>query len=140
APGEVVVAMRFAPINPADLLTIQGDYPHASAFPIRLGAEGVGEVVAIGENVRRFRVGDAVLPLTRGNWCSHRVVHEHELTLSPPGSPLELAAMLRINGSTAWRLISSRGVGPEDWIVLNGAGSSVAHFVRLLARKRGVRV
>lgn len=140
APDEVLVAMRFAPINPADLLMIAGRYPHAEELPCVIGAEGVGEVIRVGAAVRRLRVGDRVLPLVRGNWCSWRVLQEDDLTLAPAGLPLEQAAMLRINASTAWRLLSGRGLAQGDIVIQNAARSSVARFVRLLAAERGIRV
>jgi NADPH:quinone reductase-like Zn-dependent oxidoreductase len=140
AADEVVVAMRLAPINPADLLTIEGRYPHAQTPPFVLGAEGVGEVVATGGAVRSVRPGDHVLPLTRGNWCGFRKLREHELTAAPAGLAPQQAAMLRINGSTAWRLLHGRGLEPGDWIVQNAAGSSVGALVRLIAARRGLQV
>lgn len=137
---EVVVAMRFAPINLADLLMIDGRYPHGVELPSVLGAEGVGEVLAIGPGVRRTQVADHVLPLVRGAWCGWRCLREDEAVRAPRDLALEQAAMLRINASTAWRLLRHRDLGPGDVVVQNAARSSVARFVRMLAREMGVGV
>src|SRR5437588_625095 len=74
AKDEVIVAMRRMPINPADLLLIEGSYGFSPNYPQVIGAEGVGEVVAIGRAVSDLAVGDHVLPLSRGNWASHRQI------------------------------------------------------------------
>ncbi|MEI9926982.1 MAG: alcohol dehydrogenase catalytic domain-containing protein [Sphingomonas sp.] len=88
--------MRFAPVNPADLLMIDGRYAHQPSLPCALGAEGAGRVVAIGRGVERLAVGDDVIPLLRGNWASHRLLAEDRLVRVPPAlSPMQ-AAMLRI--------------------------------------------
>lgn len=139
-PDEVVVAMKLAPINPADLLTIEGRYSLAPELPFVLGAEGVGEVVGVGAGVSEVTVGDHVLPLSRGNWAGVRTLRADDVLKAPAGLPLEQLAMLRINAATTWRLLDQAKLEPGDWLIQNAAGSAVAQLVRLLARKRGLRV
>lgn len=143
-PREVLVAMRRAPINPADLLAIDGRYAFADPLPGRLGAEGVGEVVAVGAAVASIVPGDTVLPLARGNWASHRLLDEQSVVRVPRSLPIDQAAMLRINPATAQRLVSfgasGQGPMPGEWIIQNGGRSAVAHWVRLIASARGCRV
>lgn len=139
-PGQVLVAMRMAPINPADLLAIDGRYvvPLPPSSP--LGAEGVGDIVALGDGVTGFAVGDRVLPLSRGNWTTHRLLEAGDLVRVGADVPLEQAAMLRINPATAWRLLRTVRLEPGDWVVQNAAGSSVAGLVRRFATARGIGV
>jgi len=132
--------MRFAPINPADLLVIDGRYPHNIELPTVLGAEGVGEVLAVGAGVSDLRPGDRVLSLERGAWCGWRIARQDQLVRVPDSLAPEQASMLRVNASTAWRLLRGRGLRAGDLIVQNAARSSVAVFVRLLAREMGLGV
>jgi NADPH:quinone reductase-like Zn-dependent oxidoreductase len=137
---SVQVRMLRAPVNPADVLAINGQYsfPLDQASP--LGAEGVGIVDAVGPAVNGLKRGDIVLPLTRGNWCRHRVLDQRDLVLVPPGIDHDQAAMLRINPITASLLLDGAHVGPGDTIVQNGAGSAVARWIRFLGSRRGVAV
>lgn len=137
-PNDVRVRMLYSPINPADLLVLERDYPHPIANDAVLGAEGVGQVVEIGSDVLNLSVDDLVLPLMRGNWASHRIVQTNDVIKVPVGLSLEQAATLRINPATAWRLIANSGAKAGDRIIQNGARSMVAEYVRIFARELGV--
>ena len=132
-PDDVLLAMRRAPINPADLLQIAGRYAFPSTLPQQLGAEGVGEVMGVGAEVEGLMLGDLVLPLSRGNWTTHRLLNQRDLIRLPDGLPIDSAAMLRINPATAWRLLHQQEARPGEWIIQNGATSMVARWVRRLA-------
>jgi trans-2-enoyl-CoA reductase len=58
--------MLFAPINPADLNIIQGSYPTQPALPAVGGSEGLGQVVEVGPDAKKLKVGDFVLPNRQG--------------------------------------------------------------------------
>ena len=67
--NEVVVEMRAAPINPADLNQIEGKYPIRSELPATPGFEGSGVVVELGENVENISIGaHVILPHNFGTW------------------------------------------------------------------------
>ena len=60
--GEVVIAAEYAPINPADLLNLQGLYgAERPELPLIPGTEGVGRVMACGADVTQVKAGDRVL-------------------------------------------------------------------------------
>lgn len=132
--------MIGTPINPADLLALDGRYAFDLDRDVPLGAEGVGRVEEVGEAVGDLRPGDLVLPLTRGNWCRRRLVERDRLVPLPPGIDPSQAAMLRINPPTARLLLDATEACAGDAIVQNGAGSAVAHWVRLIAARRGVHL
>nr|WP_314437263.1 2-enoyl thioester reductase domain-containing protein [uncultured Brevundimonas sp.] len=138
-PDELIVRMLRAPINPADLLTVEGRYLAASDR-LGLGAEGVGEVTQVGAAVHDVAVGDRVLPLSRGNWATHRVVQRAQVVRARHDLPVDLSASLRINPATAWRLLHVGKTAPGTWVVQNAARSAVARWVRRLARDQGRRV
>lgn len=139
-PGSVLVRMLFAPLNPADLLTIDGTYPFPlGAVPI-LGAEGVGVVEAAGSDVATVSPGDLVLPLSRGNWSRYRLLDAQEVVQVPAGIEPCQAAMLRINPMTALLLLKDVSVGEGGYLIQNAAASAVGHWVRVFARGSGVGV
>lgn len=132
--------MCFAPVNPADLLAIDGRYAFTLDDTVPIGAEGVGIVDRIGDVVTDLNPSDRVLPLTRGNWCRYRTVPRADLLRLDVDIELGQAAMLRINPPTAWLLLEALGVVPGDCLVQNAASSAVAAWVRRIAATRQVRV
>src|SRR6187402_2426828 len=85
APGEVVVDMRAAPVNPADINAIEGKYPVRPTFPATPGMEGAGIVVELGPDVEGVAVGDLViLPHNFGSWRQACAVKAEKLVVAPP--------------------------------------------------------
>ena len=136
----LIVRMLFAPINPADLLMIDGRYSIAIEAGAPLGAEGVAIVEQAGSGVTDLRRGDLVLPLDRGNWAQYRRISRARVMSAPPGLDPRQAAMMRINPATAWLLLEASGVTAGECLIQNAATSAVAHWVRLLATARDVAV
>src|SRR5439155_19915785 len=80
-PGQLLVAMEAAPINPSDLLLIRGFYGHRPQLPAALGTEGVGRVVATGGGVDPVRVGKRVLiipTLKHATWQDQVVIDDQD--------------------------------------------------------------
>lgn len=140
-PGEVLVEMLAAPINPSDVLTITGQYGALPPLPAIGGNEGVGRVVAHGEGVTAPALGTRVLmPIAAGSWVSHVVAAAASLMPLPAqGDPLQLA-MLTVNPPTAALLLSEFvTLAPGDWVLQNAANSAVGEYVIQLAKARGLR-
>jgi NADPH:quinone reductase-like Zn-dependent oxidoreductase len=138
-PGEALVRILAAPINPADLNTIEGTYGVKLDLPATPGIEGCGEVVTSGD--ASFSPGDRVIFLRRADtWATHSTVAADTLFKLPPGiDPLQ-ASMLKVNPATAWQLL--HGIDPAkkgDWIVQNAGNSAVGRCVIQLARDLGIR-
>jgi NADPH:quinone reductase-like Zn-dependent oxidoreductase len=137
--GEVLVRILAAPINPADLNTIEGTYGVKPELPAVPGIEGCGVVVASTD--AGFQAGDRVMFLRRAStWASHTTVAADGLFKLPAGiDPLQ-AAMLKVNPATAWQLLHGfSSLKPGDWIVQNAGNSAVARCVIQLARDLGIR-
>jgi len=138
-PGEVLVRVLAAPINPADINTINGTYGVQPALPAVPGIEGCGVVEA--SDAASFQPGDLVVFLCRASsWTTHTTVPGASLFKLPPGlNPIQ-AAMLKTNPATAWRLLHAfEPLGPADWVVQNLGNSAVGRCVIQLARDMGVR-
>lgn len=138
-PGDVLIRILAAPINPADLNTIEGTYGVKPPLPATPGIEGCG-VVEI-SNSSDFEEGDRVIFLRRAStWATHTTVSGDSLFKLPPGiDPLQ-AAMLKVNPATAWQLLHGFGALEKGaWIVQNAGNSAVCRCVIQLARDLGIR-
>jgi mitochondrial enoyl-[acyl-carrier protein] reductase / trans-2-enoyl-CoA reductase len=137
--GQALVKVVAAPINPADVLTLTGEYGQLPPLPAIGGREGVGRVAELGSDTGGVRVGELVLlPLGCGSWSSHVVVEAAQLRPLPDeADPLQLA-MMAINPPTAALLLSEFvTLGPGDWVIQNAANSAVGLYLVQLARYRG---
>ena len=138
--GDVLIRTVASPINPADLNFIEGKYPVRPVLPTTPGAEGSGIVEEVGEGVDRVKPGDLVLlPRSYGAWREAGVAKADELVVVPRGIDPIQAAMLRINPSTALRMLRDFVPLKEGDVVLQNAGNSavgraviqIAHALRL---------
>jgi NADPH:quinone reductase-like Zn-dependent oxidoreductase len=140
AAGEVALDVVAFPINPADLLTMEGRYAVRPPLPARLGAECVARVTAVGEGVEDLRVGDLVIPLDRDNWVQRKVAKANRLIRVPQDvDPLQLS-MLKVNPPTAYLMMTKYAdLAPGDWLLQTAANSGVGHCVVQLAKAHGLR-
>jgi NADPH:quinone reductase-like Zn-dependent oxidoreductase len=137
--GEVLVRILAAPINPADLNTIEGTYGVKPALPAVPGIEGCGVVEA--SAAEDFKPGEQVIFLHRAStWATHTTVAADSLFKLPPGIDPVQAAMLKVNPATAWQLLHGfEDLAKGDWIVQNLGNSAVGRCVIQLARDLGIR-
>lgn len=143
APGadEVVVETEFVPINPADLLNLEGKYgAKPPALPMTPGAEGVGRIAKAGSAVRHVKPGDRVLLPGPGTWRERVKVPGKAVFALPDGVDPKQLAMLRVNPPTAY-LMLHQFVAPKpgQWVIQNAANSGVGHCLIRLARQAGVK-
>lgn len=137
-PGNVLVRILAAPLNPADLNTVEGTYGVKPPLPATPGIEGCGVVEASGSP--DFSPGERVIFLRRAStWASHTSVPADVLFKIPSEiDPLQ-AAMLKVNPATAWQLLHGFGRLKEgDFIVQNVGNSAVGRCVIQLARDLGI--
>src|SRR5216117_3123598 len=141
APDEVLVQMRAAPINPADLNQIEGKYPVRPELPATPGFEGAGIVAEVERGVTNVAVGALViLPHNIGTWRDAVAVKADELVVVPAGIEPVHAAMLKINPMTAWRLLHDYvDLKKGDWLIQNAANSAAGRAVIQIARELGYR-
>jgi len=141
ATGEVIVKMRAAPINPADLNQIEGKYPVRAELPATPGFEGAGIVADAAADVKGLSNGALViLPHNTGTWRDAVAVKADELVVVPPGIKPVDAAMLKINPMTAWRLLHDYvDLARGDWLIQNAANSAAGRAVIQIAHELGYK-
>jgi NADPH:quinone reductase-like Zn-dependent oxidoreductase len=136
APGEVAVRVLARPINPADLLLIEGRHLVRPDYPSPVGIEGAGEVLETGEGVG-LAVGQRVALPFGGTWAEVVCVPAEDAVPLPDGVDLLQACMLCVNPVTALGLVGDMSSG--QWLVHNAANSAVGRLVTRVARARGMR-
>lgn len=142
-PGEVVIAARYAGVNPADLLQREGRYPAPPGSPPDVpGLEVAGTVIARGPGAERFALGDRVLGIVGGGGLADRVV-AHESALAPvPGALDErgAAAVPEVHVTAHDALVTRGGMVAGAVVVVRGATGGVGSAAVQQARALGARV
>jgi NADPH:quinone reductase-like Zn-dependent oxidoreductase len=140
AANEIVVAIKAAAINPADLLIMEGRYPGPTEFPARIGIEGAGEVIAVGSDVTGFAPGDRVMSLGRENWTEKVRAEASQFIRLPQEIDWQHAAQIKANPPSAHLMLETYvDLNPGDWVIQNAANSAVGRHVIRLAKARGYR-
>lgn len=138
--GQVLVEMLACPINPAELLIMQGKYASKPPLPARLGIEGAGRVLAVGEGVTGLATGDLVMSLARANWSQQLILKVGEAIEAPAGIDVAQLSMLKANPATAHLMLTNYvTLEPGDWVIQNAANSAVGVNLIRLARARGLK-
>ena len=140
-PGEVIVDAELFPINPADLLNLEGQYGATQPqLPMIPGAEGVGRIAKLGAGVSHVKVGDRVLLPGPGTWRTRIKAPAKAVFALPEGVDPKQLAMLRVNPPTAWLMLHEFvAPKPGQWLVQNAANSGVGHCLIRLAREAGMK-
>jgi len=140
---QVRVRMLASPINPSDLLTIQGGYAAAPQYPAIPGYEGVGVVEAAGGGLLpRLRKGKRVALISQqgGTWAENVIVSAKHVVPVPDSIPAEQAATFFINPMTALAMTRRvLKVPPEAWLLQTAAGSALGQMVIRLGKLHGFR-
>ncbi|MFK0282290.1 NADP-dependent oxidoreductase [Streptomyces sp. NPDC090499] len=152
APGEVLVEMEAASVNPIDMGiaagTFEGRMPHV--YPLVLGVDGVGRVTEAGEGVCGLKPGDLVhgqffrSPLGHGTFAEYTVVTEFPnhgaLQRVPDGMTAEIAAALPTAGMTALGVLEAMGLRAGQSLLIVGATGGVGVCAVQLAAALGAEV
>ncbi|CAG4956065.1 unnamed protein product [Parnassius apollo] len=139
---DVLVRMLAAPINPADINTIQGKYPVKVNLPSVPGNEGVGIVEEIGKDVQRISPGNKVIVTkpVQGTWRNIGTFNQEVLKVVPEGLGLVEAATLTVNPCTAYRMLTDFKPVRDGLVVIqNGANSACGQNIIQICKAWGVK-
>jgi NADPH:quinone reductase-like Zn-dependent oxidoreductase len=143
APGELLVAVRAVGMNRADLLLRAGHYEGIATKPPApiAGLEAAGEVIALGEGVTGFRLGDRVMGMPSGAYAEKVLLH-HRLALRvPAGFSWEEAAALPVALLTAHDgLVSNGSLARGETVLVQGASTGVGIVAMQIAKYWGASV
>ncbi|MEV8567589.1 NADP-dependent oxidoreductase [Streptomyces sp. NPDC051322] len=143
-PGELLVAVRAAGVNPVDWKLRSGYRRPGSAepeFPAVFGSEAAGVVERVGPGVTGFERGQAVFgnPLT-GGYAEYTLLPVAVAAHKPDALSFADAAVLPVAAATAYDGVRQLDPAPGSTLLINGAGGGVGVAATQIARHFGVRV
>jgi len=140
--GEVLVRVRAAGVNRADLAQRAGSYPPPTGASEILGLEVAGEIAELGEGVQGWRVGERVCALLTGGGYAQAVAVPSALLMPiPEGWSFEQAAGFPEVFFTAFlNLFMEANLQAGEAVLIHGGASGVGTAAIQLAREAGCRV
>jgi propanol-preferring alcohol dehydrogenase len=167
-PHEALVRVEYTGVCHTDLHAARGDWPVKPALPFVPGHEGVGIVVAVGEEVSRVRVGDHVgnawlasacgdceycesgwetlCPAQKnsgysvdGSFGDHMLVDARYCPIIPEGVDLASVAPVLCAGVTVYKGLKVTDTKPGQWVLVSGIGG-LGHMAAQYAVAMGLRV
>jgi len=142
APGHVVVEIAAAGVNFMDIGVRQGMAWTETANPKVLGVEGAGRVIALGEGVRDFAIGDRVAWVyAPGSYAERLSIAADALVAIPDGIDDRTAAAVMMQGLTASHFATDFYlVQPGDTALVHAAAGGLGLLLTQIVRMRGGRV
>lgn len=148
APGEVLVRVRYAAVNPVDWKIMAGglDGLMDVVYPVVPGWDVAGTVERVGIDVPEFAEGDEVIAYARkdyvhgGTFAEFVSVPVRALARKPVSLDWREAAGLPLAGLTAYQLLTRLGTGADDTVLVHGAAGGVGSLGVQIARSLGARV
>ena len=141
-PGEILIRVRAAGVNRADLMQRRGHYPPPPGVSDIIGMEVAGEVAQLGPGAGRWAVGDQVAALMAGGGYAEYVSVDARSALPiPTGLDFIQAASLPETTFTVWSNVFEIGdLQPGETLLLHGATSGIGVTAVQLAKALGARV
>lgn len=146
-PNDVVVAIAATSVNPIDLKLRDGEFKAIlpKKMPLILGGDLAGVVLAVGANVRRFKVGDEVYAHPDndriGTFAERIAIGEADLALKPVSLDMAHAASLPLVALTAWQVLVERAqVKPGHKVLIHAGSGGVGTIAIQLAKQLGASV
>jgi NADPH:quinone reductase-like Zn-dependent oxidoreductase len=140
--GDVLVRVKAAGVNFADVMARTGLYPDAPKPPSVVGYEIAGVVERVGEDVSEYAPGDRVLGGTRfGGYAELAAVRENMLVPLPDGWSFEEGAAFPVNYATAYAGLCRYGaLAPGERVLLQAAAGGVGIAATQIAKLLGAEV
>ncbi|MFC9552572.1 NADPH:quinone oxidoreductase family protein [Rhodococcus sp. NPDC056960] len=143
-PGQVLVRVLAAPANFPDVLLCRGEYQITPPLPFTPGVELCGEVVAVGDGVTRFAVGDRVIGnpnLPGGGFAEMAVMDEVNTFAAPAALDDAEASALSIGYQTSWFALHRRTrLQPGETLLVHAAAGGVGSAAVQLGKAAGAKV
>jgi NADPH:quinone reductase len=140
--GQVLIKVAAAGVNRPDILQRQGGYPPPAGAPLTPGLEVAGEVVALGQGVKRYRLGEKVCALVPGGgYAEYAVVTEENALPVPAGLSMIEAAAIPETYFTVWTNVFQRGgLKAGEKLLIHGGSSGIGTTAIQLAKQFGAYV
>jgi NADPH:quinone reductase len=140
--GEVLVKVAAAGVNRPDVMQREGKYPPPPGAPDIPGLEMAGEVVALGDGAKRWKLGDKVTALVPGGgYSEYMTVHEtNALPVIAPLTMVEAAAIPETFFTVYHNVFERGGLKAGETVLVHGGSSGIGTTAIMLAKCHGARV
>jgi NADPH2:quinone reductase len=142
-PGQVVVKVHAAGVNPVEAYVRTGTYAIKPSLPYTPGADAAGVVATLGEGVTNVNAGDRVYTSgsLSGTYAEQTLCAETQVHPLPDKVSFEQGAAMGVAYGTAYRGVFQRGGGkPGETVLVHGASGGVGTAAVQLARAAGMVV
>lgn len=141
-PNEVLIRVEVAGVNRPDVLQRLGQYPVPPGASDLPGLEIAGEVVAMGADAKRFKIGDKVMTLTAGGgYAEYCVAHETHPMPIPSGFSMIEAGAIPETLMTVWHNVFERGqLKSGETLLIHGGSSGIGTMAIQLGKAFGAKV
>ncbi len=142
-PGQVVIRVKAAGVNPVDTYIRSGTYTFKPSLPYTPGHDAAGVIERVGEGVTRLKVGDRVYSsgTVSGAYAEQALCDESQVQLLPQRVSFSQGAAIGIPYATAYRALFQRGkTTPGETVLIHGASGGVGIAAVQLARAAGLQV
>ncbi|QSJ14356.1 zinc-binding dehydrogenase [Nostoc sp. UHCC 0702] len=142
AANQLLIQNKFAGVNGGfDTLLCRGDVPYVNLIPpFDLGVEAVGKVVAMGENVKNFQMGDAVITTARGGGYREYQVIDANLAVKVRQATAELLTLMPTGVSALVALEQVGEMKSNEVVLVTAAAGGTGHIAVQLAKLAGNHV
>jgi len=142
-PGEVLVRIRAAGVNPVETYIRAGTYARLPNLPYTPGNDGAGVVEQVGSDVSEFKAGDRVYTAgsLSGTYAEFALCKKDQVHPLPANVSFAQGAAIGTPYATAYRgLLQRAGAEPGEILLVHGASGGVGTAAVQLARAHGLRV
>jgi NADPH2:quinone reductase len=141
-PDEILIKVMAAGVNRPDVQQRLGHYPPPPGASDLPGLEVAGEVVALGSNARRHKLGDKVMSLVAGGGYAQYCIAQDAQAMTVPASlSMQEAGALPETLMTVWHNVFERGGLKEgETLLIHGGSSGIGTMAIQLAKAFGAKV
>ena len=141
-PDEILVKVMAAGVNRPDVAQRSGAYPPPPGASDLPGLEISGEVVAVGSNAKRHKIGDKVMSLVAGGgYAQYCIAQDAQAMSVPPALSMKEAGALPETLMTVWHNVFERGgLKAGETLLIHGGSSGIGTMAIQLAKAFGAKV
>jgi putative PIG3 family NAD(P)H quinone oxidoreductase len=141
-PDEILIKVMAAGVNRPDVAQRMGHYPPPPGASDLPGLEVAGEVVAVGANAKRHKVGDKVMSLVAGGgYAQYCIAQDGQAMTVPPALTMQEAGALPETLMTVWHNVFERGgLKAGETLLVHGGSSGIGTMAIQMAKAFGAKV
>jgi NADPH2:quinone reductase len=141
-PDEILIKVMAAGVNRPDVAQRQGHYPPPPGASDLPGLEVAGEVVALGANAKKHKLGDKVMSLVAGGgYAQYCIAQDAQAMAVPPSLTIAEAGALPETLMTVWHNVFERGgLKAGETLLVHGGSSGIGTMAIMMAKALGSKV